>query len=64
MFTGRVLDARMVQNSINHPRNALNLQNDAHDSMDKNLAWGIEATFLDGRVSFFSLVAILNSRIR
>ena len=44
MFTGSVLDARTIQDNINNPRNVLNLQSDAHDSMDKYLAWGIEAS--------------------
>jgi hypothetical protein len=51
-FTGRILDTAFIQEIINHPKNVLNLQNDAHDSMDKYLAWGIEATFIEQEVSF------------
>ena len=43
MFTGSILDAQTIQDSINHPRNALNLESNAHEFMDKYLAWGIEA---------------------
>jgi len=43
MFTGSALNAQTILDNINPPRNALNLQNDAHDSMDKHLTWGIEA---------------------
>ena len=53
MFTGFVLDAQTIRDNINHPCNALNLQANAHDSMDKYLAWGIEAISSGGQVSFF-----------
>ena len=53
MFTGSALNAQTIHDNINHPRNALNLQGDADDSMDKHLAWGIEAISSDGQVSFF-----------
>jgi hypothetical protein len=43
MFTGNSVRAQDVAPFINHPANALNLQSDTHDSMDKKLAWGIEA---------------------
>jgi hypothetical protein len=36
--------------SINHPRNAFNVQTDAHDSFAK-LTWGIEAVDDDGQVN-------------
>ena len=55
MFTSSTLDAQTIHDSINHPRNALNLQTDAHDSMDKHMAWGIEAISSGGQVSFFSV---------
>ncbi len=64
MFTGSVLDAQTIQDNINHPCNALNLETNAHDSMDKHLAWGIEAISSGSQVSScFVLVAILNSHI-
>jgi hypothetical protein len=59
-FTGSALDAQFVLQNINHPRNALNLQNDAHDMMDKYMAWGIEAKHEDNKVSVFSLGSIRN----
>ena len=34
MFTGSALDTQTILDDINHPRK-LNLQSDAHDSMDK-----------------------------
>jgi len=43
MFTGPVLNAQIIQDNINHPSNALNLESNAHELMDKYLAWGIEA---------------------
>jgi hypothetical protein len=54
MFTGSALDAQTIHDSINHPRNALNLESNTHDSMDKHLAWGIEAISSgdDDQVSF------------
>ncbi len=41
-FTGRDITTKVVRDKINHPCNAINLQNDAHESFNK-LAWGIEA---------------------
>jgi len=43
MFTGSEVRAADVQNFINHPVNAINIENGAHVSMDQHLAWGIEA---------------------
>ena len=64
MFTGSGLDAQTIHDNINHPCNALNLESNAHDSMNKHLAWGIEAISSGGSVSFlFVLIAILNSHI-
>jgi hypothetical protein len=52
MFTGHLLDAQTINDNINHPCNALNIQSNAHDAMDKCLAWGIEAIPFGGQVSF------------
>jgi len=41
-FTGRAITADVVREKINHPSNAFNVQNDAHESFDKR-AWGIQA---------------------
>ena len=62
-FTGTVLKAEDIQQYVNHPCNALNLQTDAHDSMDKHLAWGIEAKLCDDQVSLSQNMSrsILNS---
>ncbi|KAF8313010.1 uncharacterized protein EI90DRAFT_3136974 [Cantharellus anzutake] len=46
-FTSQMLNAKLVQQLINHPANAINIQTDAHDSMDQKLAWGIEARLVD-----------------
>jgi hypothetical protein len=48
------LKAEDVQQYINNPCNALNIQNDAHDSMDKHMAWGIEAKLCDNQVCLYS----------
>ena len=53
MFTGSVLDAKTIQDSINDPCNVLNLEKNTHNSMDKFLAWGIEAISSGDQVSFF-----------
>jgi hypothetical protein len=66
-FTGRNLMADTVQELINHPANAMNIQSDAHESMDKKLAWGIEARLVDHTVRLQSLVCdseILMSRCK
>ncbi|KAF8524063.1 hypothetical protein BU17DRAFT_85098 [Hysterangium stoloniferum] len=42
-FTGQKLTAEVIQHFINHPANAINIEINAHDSMDQKLAWGIEA---------------------
>ena len=44
--------AATVLENINLPRNAFNIQNDAHDSFDA-LQWGIEAIQADGQVNSF-----------
>ncbi|KAI0256142.1 hypothetical protein BJV78DRAFT_441173 [Lactifluus subvellereus] len=51
-FTGQTLRAELVQEFINHPANAMNIQGDAHDSMDRKLAWGIEARLVDHKWKF------------
>ena len=43
MFTGIPVDAAEIQPLINHPSNAINLESNAHQSMNRHLAWGIEA---------------------
>ncbi|KAF8338494.1 hypothetical protein F5887DRAFT_983104 [Amanita rubescens] len=53
MFTGSALDAQTIHDNINHPRNALNLETNAHDSMDKHLAWGIEAISSGGQYKYY-----------
>ena len=42
-----------MQNNINDPCNTLNLETNTHDSMDKFLAWGIEAISSGDQVRFF-----------
>jgi hypothetical protein len=50
MFTGKTVSAKTVLEFINNPANAMNLQGDAHDAMDKRLAWGIEARLVGNNV--------------
>jgi len=52
-FTGQTLRAKLVQEFINHPANAMNIQCDAHDSMDQKLAWGIEARLVDHKWKYY-----------
>jgi hypothetical protein len=50
-FTGNQLTVGEIVKNINHPRNALHLQSDAHGWFSE-LKWGIEAITLgDGKVS-------------
>ncbi|KAF8731166.1 hypothetical protein AX14_005065 [Amanita brunnescens Koide BX004] len=53
MFTGGVLDAHTIQDNINHPCNALNLESNAHEFMNKYLAWGIEAMSSGGQCKYY-----------
>ncbi|KAI0004878.1 hypothetical protein BJV74DRAFT_948059 [Russula compacta] len=53
MFTGNTVSAENVISFINHPVNALNLQSDAHDSMDNKLAWGIEARSENNETKYY-----------
>jgi hypothetical protein len=48
-FTGNKVSAEMISQHINSPRNAFNVEIDAHESFDK-LAWGIEADNVNGEV--------------
>jgi hypothetical protein len=58
MFTGNEVKAEFVIQFINNPANAINLQSDAHHSMDKSLAWGIEARLDNNEVSVMRLCGI------
>jgi hypothetical protein len=55
MFTGKEVSAEIIQYFINHPANAINIQSDAHFSMDKRLAWGIEARSVNDEVRVMRL---------
>ena len=53
-FTHKRISGEFTLSSINHPRNAMNLQSDAYDSYNK-MQWAIEAVCQeDGRVSGIS----------
>ncbi|KAF8340547.1 uncharacterized protein EI90DRAFT_3117067 [Cantharellus anzutake] len=52
-FTGQTLNAELVQQLINHPANAINIETNAHDSMDQKLAWGIEARLVDHKWNYY-----------
>ncbi|KAI0272146.1 hypothetical protein BGY98DRAFT_167201, partial [Russula aff. rugulosa BPL654] len=62
MFTGNEVKAEFVMQFINNPANAINLQADAHHSMDKSLAWGIEAR-LDSNEWKYYFRAVKQARI-
>jgi hypothetical protein len=47
MFTGNEVRAAEIQHLINHPANAINMNYDSYTSLDKVLAWGIEARSID-----------------
>ncbi|KAF8329173.1 uncharacterized protein EI90DRAFT_3125511 [Cantharellus anzutake] len=49
VFTGQMVKAEFIQRFINHPSNAINIGLSAHESMEKTLAWGIEARLVDHR---------------
>jgi len=53
MFTGKIVTAELVAELINHPANAINIETNAHDAMDKNLAWGIEARMDDNKWKYY-----------
>ena len=50
MFTGNEVRAAEIQHLINHPANAVNMNYDSYTSLDKVLAWGIEARSVDNEV--------------
>jgi hypothetical protein len=49
-FTGNQLSAGAIRENINHPRNAFNVERNAHDRFEQ-LNWGIEATHANGQVN-------------
>ena len=53
-FTGHGLTADLISSAINSPRNTLNLETNLHFFMDKYMAWGIEAKFVDQKVGLKS----------
>ena len=55
MFTGRQLRTENIQHLINHPANVINMQCDARESMDLELAWGIEAKSVNNEVRVMTL---------
>ncbi|KAF8497137.1 hypothetical protein F5888DRAFT_1906980 [Russula emetica] len=59
MFTGKEVSADIIQHFINHPANAINLETNAHDSMDKKLAWGIEALSVNNEWKYYFRVVKL-----
>ena len=58
MFTGKELGAELIQRFINSPANAINLEWNAHVSMDKKLAWGIEARLVNDEVRIMRLCCL------
>lgn len=53
MFTGNQVTADIIQRFMNNPANAINLESMAHDSMDKRLAWGIEARLVHNEWKYY-----------
>jgi len=53
MFTGGEVRAEEVQNLINHPTNAVNMQIDANISMNQDFAWGIEAKLVNNKQKYY-----------
>jgi hypothetical protein len=63
MFTGNQVTAEIIQQFINSPTNAINIQSDAHHAMDKRLAWGIEAKLVNNEVRVMRLCGVADPDI-
>jgi hypothetical protein len=63
MFTGKEVSADIIQLFINHPANAINIETNAHHSMDKRLAWGIEARSVNDEVRMMRLCGVADPDI-
>jgi hypothetical protein len=63
MFTGKQVSADTIRRFINHPANAINLESNAHSSMDKRLAWGIEAILVNDEVRVMRLCGVTDPDI-
>ena len=55
MFTRLEVRAAEILPLINRPGNAVNIQSDAHKSMDQFMAWGIEASLVNNEVRVIRL---------
>jgi hypothetical protein len=55
MFTDSLVSAETIQDLINNPANAINVEMNAHHAMDKRLAWGIEARTVNNEVRVMRL---------
>lgn len=53
MFTGCALVLKTIQDNINHPCNTLTMEINAHDAMNKHLAWGIEANSSGSQYKYY-----------
>jgi hypothetical protein len=62
-FTGKEVSTEIIQDLINNPANAINLQFDAHHAMDKRLAWGIEAKLVNNEVRVMRLCYVADPDI-
>ena len=58
MFTDNEVGAKEVESFINHPINAIVIQHDARTSMNKHLAWGIEAR-LDNNLNEVRVIRVI-----
>ena len=62
-FTGKEVSAEFIQKFINNPANAMNLESNAHESMDKRLAWSIEAILDNNEVRVMRLCDVIDPDI-
>jgi hypothetical protein len=63
MFTGKAVSANMILEFINNPANAINIEYNAHDTMHKRLAWGIEARPVNNNVRVIRLCGVADPDI-
>ncbi|KAF8497138.1 hypothetical protein F5888DRAFT_328741 [Russula emetica] len=53
MFTGRQLRTENIRHLIDHPANVINIEYHTHVSMDRKLAWGIEARSVNNEWKYY-----------
>jgi hypothetical protein len=58
IFTGKELKEEEIQPLINNPANVMNLNGDAHESLDQHSSWGIEAIQINNEVRVINLCGV------